>query len=100
MNVGTPIMIPFHSIDSEISEQKLHFIKLLIICVWMYVTLSCPFFWETVPHHWVTGGMFQEFFMVPPSRFECPMKNGQPTLEDGTNLLSKNIVHQSPSDMV
>ena len=33
-------------------------------------------------------GMFEDCLMVPSSRVECPMKNGEPTVEDGTSALS------------
>jgi hypothetical protein len=50
VNINILQMIPFHFIDSKISEWKLCFV-LMIVSVRTYVTLRCPFFWETTPHY-------------------------------------------------
>jgi hypothetical protein len=63
VNINVLILIPFHFIYSEIYEWKLCFV-LLIVSVWTYVTLRCPFFWKTMPHHgwWMlhVAGLFDD----------------------------------------
>jgi hypothetical protein len=49
VNINILILIHFHFIISKMSEWKLCFV-LLIVSVWTYVTLTCQFFWETMPH--------------------------------------------------
>ena len=104
VNISILILIPFQFIDSEISEWKLRFV-LLIVSVWTYVTLRCPFFWETMPHHgWllldvsrlhdgpiVKGCMFDEWTATKPWRWDhFTVLKDQPPISQWRDAISQD----------